>query len=108
MNYIDRIASVIHKIAQGEESTPWAQCDHQSLYRIYAVLALTKREVTSEDVHDAWSAWRAETQPNHRSLVPFCDLSPEVQAYDDPYRDAINHIGGAIKGLRRLAFGEVP
>ena len=60
------------------------------LYRIYAVLCLTLGlTVTNQDVHDAWAAWCAGERPNHKSLVPFEDLSPEVQRLDSKYRTAI-------------------
>jgi hypothetical protein len=49
-------------------------------------------------VHHAWSAWRAETKPDHRSLVPFEDLTPDVQELDSAYRDAIR----AVAADRRL------
>ncbi len=44
---------------------------------------------TLENVHDAWAVWTARTRPNHPSLIPFSKLTPEIQAYDEPYRDAI-------------------
>jgi hypothetical protein len=79
-NYLDRIAAAIGR------RTP---CDPR-LLRIYAVLTLTRGvNTTAEDVHHAWSAWRAETAPDHRSLVPFADLTPQVQALDEPYAAAI-------------------
>jgi hypothetical protein len=40
-------------------------------------------------VHDAWSVWRNKTDPDHRSLIPFDDLTPEVQQLDSKYREAI-------------------
>ncbi len=83
MNYIDRIATQI--ATECGDANP-----DMSLYRIYAVLALVcGEEVENIDVHDAWSAWIAATKPDHRSLIPFDDLTPEVQELDSPYRDAI-------------------
>lgn len=69
----------------------------EGLYLMYAVLCLVKGvETTAKDVHDAWSAWRTQTMPGHRSLVPFEDLSPAVQALDKPYVEAIHAVA---KGL---------
>ena len=66
---------------------------YDDLYRLYAVLALTKGEaVTRRDVHDAWSAWTASFHPSHRSLKPFEELTPEVQELDQPYVDAIHAV----------------
>lgn len=65
--------------------------DDIALYRTYAVLSFAKgTDTTAEDVHDAWSAWTAATRPEHRSLKPFADLSPEVQQMDDLYVYAIH------------------
>lgn len=60
------------------------------LARLYALLALVKGEDTTlEDVHDAWAVWCNIDRPEHSSLVPFDDLTDEVQGFDVPYRDAI-------------------
>lgn len=61
------------------------------LAQLYALLALVKgQDTTLRDVHDAWSTWRTVTSPAHRSLVPFGELSPEVQELDREYMDAIH------------------
>jgi hypothetical protein len=73
--------------------------DDMVLYRIYAVLCLAKGEATTlEDVHDAWAAWRSGNLANHRSLVPFDQLTPAVQALDQPYVDAIHAVARELKG----------
>lgn len=60
------------------------------LLGVYALLVLTRgTDTTLEDVHDAWAVWRNVTRPGHRSLIPFAELTDEVQAMDAPYRDAI-------------------
>lgn len=87
VNYIDDLACKIYILSEGR---PVAVDDDLTLYRIYAVLALAKGEdTTAEDVHNAWAAWTAGNRPRHRSLVPFSELSPEVQALDEPYVQAI-------------------
>lgn len=87
-NYLDTVAADIGALVPG--------CP-PSLLRLYAVLALTKGTgVTLEDVHHAWAAWRTETQPGHRSLVPFRDLSPEVQELDRPYMEAIRAVAAGV------------
>jgi hypothetical protein len=93
MNYIDRVAARIGR-AIGSE------CE-QSLLRIYAVLALALGDdVRRRDVHDAWSAWCAGRDPQHRSLVPYSELSPEVQALDQPYAEAICQVVEEIRAER--------
>lgn len=92
MNYIEVIAKQIWQITEPEDPLP-----HQTnwdtwgpLFRIYALLALTTgTATTSENVHDAWSVWHCEIDENHRSLIPFNELSHEIQMMDDYWRDAI-------------------
>ena len=85
MNYLDNLAEYIRSECGGGPIV---------LYRIYAVLARAKApNVTNEDVHDAWVAWCLHVKPYHRSIGPFSDLTPEVQALDAPYRDVINRSG---------------
>jgi hypothetical protein len=60
------------------------------LLRLYTLLVLTTGTgTTAENVHDAWSAWRILTRPDHPALKPFAELSPEVAELDQPYADAI-------------------
>lgn len=90
MNYIDEIAKEIYVLCMEVGDPPEPSGDDILLWRIYALLALTTGvETTSRHVHDAWSVWQAGIFPEHRSLIPFEELTPEVQAYDDKYRDAI-------------------
>jgi len=90
--YIERLARDIWE-ATGE-TEPWYPAEEASLWLGYALLARTKgKKTTSQDVHDAWSAWAViRYAGHHRSLIPFDELEPEVQAYDDLYRDAIHFV----------------
>lgn len=99
-NYLDDVAAQIATRCRDLWLT--ASDEDRALYRIYAVLALTTGEqTTNENVHDAWAAWRAATKPAHRSLVPFDQLTREVQELDAPYRDAIRAV--ASERTRRVA-----
>lgn len=94
MNYIDRVALAIETEIPAE-SRP----DHDTarLYRLYAVLALSKGiDVSLQDVHNAWSAWMADTDPGHPALVPFEDLSREKQDEDQPYAAAIRNVAQSL------------
>lgn len=85
MNYLDIVATEIQRQA-GDLG------ESLGLYRIYAALALAKGDaVTDADVHHAWAAWRAgdDPLPQHRHLIPFEQLAPDVQAQDAPYTEAI-------------------
>jgi hypothetical protein len=83
--------------------------DEARLLHIYALLVLTVGpRVTAEHVHDAWSAWRCETRPDHPSLIPFEKLTPEVQKLDDPYVDAIRWIALELESERRYPPEKLP
>jgi hypothetical protein len=90
--YIERIAQDVYETAEAT-GQPYP-ADEASLWLGYAVLVLAKGTgTTSADVHDAWSAWATVTHNgDHRSLIPFDDLTPEIQAFDDRYRDAIHAV----------------
>ena len=84
VNYIDAI------VARLDEKIPG---NDPALLRLYALLALTQGvNTTLENVHDAWAAWRTATNRAHKSLVPFGELSVEVQEYDRKYMDAIHEV----------------
>jgi hypothetical protein len=67
------------------------------LLRSYAVLARAKgTAVTPEDIHDAWVAWMAETDPNHESLKPFSELDAGTRHEDDPFVAAVRAVAARI------------
>jgi hypothetical protein len=80
-NYVQRIT--------GELAARLPDCD-PTLISLYALLALEfGLEVDECMVHNAWAVWRNLTDPDHRSLIPFPFLAPEVQRLDTPYAQAI-------------------
>jgi hypothetical protein len=90
MTYVDELARAIERelppdlVPDGET---------QSLFRLYALLALVKgSSVNSEDVHDAWSVWVSDQYPGHRSLRPFSELDAETRRSDQPYVAAIRKV----------------
>jgi hypothetical protein len=94
-SYLDKIAVELRRTADPNA----AQADEDlSLYRIYAVLLLTKgQEVVAEDVHNAWAAWACEHEPESGNLMPFKDLSLRVQRKDQPYVDAIHQVAERMR-----------
>lgn len=100
MNYIDEIALDIYERTEGPGKP---DAEEMVLYRMYALLSLAKgTETTTKDVHDAWAAWCAKDRPNHPSLIPFEELSGDVQELDIPYLIAIQDSShAAMKGARR-------
>ena len=84
MNYIEKIAGELREVLPDLPG---------EFLGIYALLVLVKGpETTLEDVHDAWSLVKTAFDPGHRSLIPFGELSSEVQVLDAPYRDAIRQV----------------
>lgn len=60
------------------------------LLDMYALLVFVQGEdVTRENVHDAWSVWKNNIRADHRSLIPFEQLSEEVQMMDEKYANSI-------------------
>lgn len=68
------------------------------LLDLYVLLALTTGEDTTlEHVHDAWSVWQSGIKPDHRSIVPFVELTVEVQELDRKYAEAIRAVSAELK-----------
>jgi hypothetical protein len=64
--------------------------DADALFLSYAVLLRSKGSaVSSSDVHDAWAAWKANTEPAHEALVPFDELSTDTAEQDEVFVQAI-------------------
>ena len=83
MNYLEHAHAVVEKHMRPDTPT--------SLCRLYTLLALTTGTATTRrHVHDAWSMWRTIDDPTHRSVVPYEARPTHVQAYDQPYVDAIH------------------
>lgn len=94
MNYIDKVAAAVE-----EQLDPKDRPSNEalSLYRLYALLALTIGVDTSlADVHDAWSVWMTSINPAHDALVPFSELSDQQKDEDGPYRNAIQRVAREI------------
>lgn len=90
MNYLDKLAAEIQRTADPKSVPP---DEYLPLYRLYAILLLAKgQDVTAEDVHNAWTAWASEHDPENRNLLPFKELSLPVQRKDQTYVDAIHKV----------------
>lgn len=75
---------------------------YPDLTELYALLVLTKGLATTlEDVHDAWSIWQNRTVANHRSLIPFDELTLEIQELDRPYMDAIHAVALDLQTIKQ-------
>ena len=88
MNYIDNI---IQRLAVKLPGCPL------DLFENYAQLVLTTGvNTTLKNVHDAWSIWQNKSKPNHKSLLPFEELSLEVQELDRKYAEAIIEVANEL------------
>lgn len=97
MTYIEEIADAIRRrVDHGAADDPEAT----RLYLVYAVLALTVGEnVTRRHVHDAWSAWKAMSDPGHESIRPFEELEADIQQDDQPFVSAIKDVARQLKAI---------
>lgn len=93
MNYLRPIADEIAREAgESELDEPRRQ-----LFLLYSVLALVcGQAVERRDVHHAWVAWMELQGEDHRSMVPFEELSASVQAEDDPFVEAIRRVSARL------------
>ena len=83
-NYIDKVKELLEKELKMKGTS------YEDLLDVYALLVLTVGTTcNNEHIHDAWSVWQNKTQPKHRSLKPFGELTCEVQNLDGLYRDAV-------------------
>ena len=95
MSYLDKIAASIERQVPSEALPP---DDTKLLFHLYALLALLKgRETTASDVHDAWSVWMLEINPDHPSIRPFSELTSHLQAYGEPFVHAIRVIAETLE-----------
>lgn len=73
------------------------------LFSCYLSLACasvsTGTPVTNEEVHDAWAIWKNTVDIKHTSIIPYPQLSIEIQELDTPYTDAINRATDRFKEL---------
>ncbi len=98
MTYLDQIAA---RIRDRVPQDLHPEGDVDSLFRLYALLALAKGvDVSAADVHNAWAVWMQERRPDHPSIRPFGDLDGTIQSEDEPYADAIRKVAGAITCIR--------
>ena len=100
----------VHKVAEkiGSEF----RTEYSSLSDIfvpfYTQLVLTALslnvDITEEMVHDAWSVamYNRDDADIHKSMIPFSNLSKEVQDLDNPYVEKLNEVLNYFKGLRNL------
>jgi hypothetical protein len=76
-----------------------------ALIDLYTLLGLQYGlRVDAIKVHNAWSVWCNNANPNHPALIPFPFLAPDVQALDEPYVDAIR---AAVEAAEQAEIDDV-
>lgn len=88
MNYIQEVQQELSKhIRVGK-----------GLLNYYSLLVMVLGENTNLiDVHDAWAIDKSAYMPEHRSIVLFDQLTPEVQELDRKYVEAIHKTAKNLK-----------
>lgn len=105
----------VHKVV--EKISSEFRTEYSSLSEIfipfYAQLVLTalasNADITAEMVHDAWSVaiYNRDDADIHKSMIPFSNLTKEVQDLDNPYVEKLNEVLDYFKCLRNLTIDEV-
>lgn len=87
MNYIQQARDILSKKIDVESD----------LLDLYTLLVFTHGDMCAwNNVHDAWAIWRNKTNPSHKSLIPFSELTPKVQELDREYAEAIRATAAEI------------
>ena len=91
MTYLDETAAAIKALVPDDLLPDEEGLD--DLFRLHALLAHVRgKEVTTEDVHDAWSLWMLRRDGAHDSIKPFADLDPATRREDLPFVEAIRKV----------------
>ena len=95
INYVQRVQDLLEKELKMKGT------DYEGLLETYGLLVLTVGVYCKEDdIHDAWAVWQNKTMPEHWSIVPFKELTKEVQVLDDPYKRAVIKVAKTINNIR--------
>ena len=98
MTYLDVDAELIRNCLPEGTQVPE---DSGDLFILYALLMRAKGEGTqAADVHDAWSAWKSRSEPDHESIRPYHRLAPAIQNEDAPFLTAIRSAARTRVGRR--------
>ncbi len=94
MNYVQQMVAAIRSEVDEETAT---EPGSDELLRFYALIALIKgKNVSAEDVHNAWSVWMTAREPDHHSIRPFAELPQQLRRADGPFVTAIRQAAKAV------------
>lgn len=92
--YLDDLAEAIRSHVPASR-IPHGDAD--DLFRLYAVLLRAKGTgVTESDIHDVWSAWMAERDSEHESLVEYQSLAEAVRDEDRVFATAVRRAAAQV------------
>lgn len=103
--YVHTVADKISEVFRTKQSVL-----SETFIPFYTQLVLTALslniDITAEMVHDAWSVsmYNKDSIGFHRSMIPFDDLTKEVQELDNPYVKKLNDVLSYFKGLKKLVL----
>lgn len=84
MNYVSRMRVLVRR------EFPRSPDD---LVDLFTLLALTRGAATTmKDAHDAWAVACNTTRPDDEDLIPFGQLSPEIQKKDRKYMERVHRV----------------
>ncbi|QQO39861.1 hypothetical protein SEA_BELFORT_208 [Streptomyces phage Belfort] len=90
MNYIQEMLDELSETLPGLPD---------ELLDLYALpVAVKGDKVTLKDVHEAWAIWKNRIRPDHKSLIPFDELTLEVQELDRKYANGIAKVSENYNG----------
>lgn len=101
--YVHKVADKISEVFRTKHSVL-----SETFIPFYTQLVLTALslniDITAEMVHDAWSVsiYNKDFAGFHRSMIPFDNLSRDVQELDNPYVEKLNDVLSYFKGLKNL------
>jgi hypothetical protein len=92
LNYVEIVCNKLHSLLKLDDD----------LAELYALLLFSKGIATTlEDVHNAWAIWQNVSRPTHKSLIPFKDLTLEVQELDRKYMEAIHKVALEMQTIQQ-------
>ncbi|WP_327662241.1 MULTISPECIES: DUF7701 domain-containing protein [unclassified Streptomyces] len=106
MNYLEAVANRI-RTQIPPASLP--QVNGENLCNLYASLVFIKGvDATASDVHDIWATWQVEQDAYHPDLIPYDQLTFDVQQRYSPIVLIVREEGEMLSSSNRVASALTP
>ncbi|MFB6948749.1 hypothetical protein ACFCXP_03855 [Streptomyces niveus] len=106
MNYLE---SVANRIRSQVPAATLPQVNGENLLNLYASVVLVKGvDATASDVHDVWVTWQLEQDPSHPALIPYDQLTSDVQQRYAPIVNVIREEAEMVSSGSRVASALTP